>query len=141
VAVRVKIKLNFKKKSLITVAVANAGFESDEDELLIPLPVALKLGMEKAMRKAKRESYKAVGRYIEMIKVPTKTKINVITNDKVSSPIKCTTIISETEDEVIINDKSIGDLEIVIENAGEGLWRFRHDPIERLRESEEPVRW
>ena len=40
--------------------------------------------------------------------------------------------------QALINDMLIEALGIVIEAAGSGLWRFRWDPPDRLRQSERP---
>jgi hypothetical protein len=48
-------------------------------------------------------------------------------------------VISHTEVEVLISDKLADELMIVIERAGEGIWRFRDENI--LRKSEKPEIW
>lgn len=41
----------------------------------------------------------------------------------------------------MISDKLAGKLRIVIEDAGEGIWRFSDDPQDKRRTSEAPKHW
>lgn len=141
VVVRVRVKLFFDKEELATVAVANAGFETDVAEILLPFPLTIKLGLSEELGRARKESYRAVGRYVEMLKLSNPGKVCVVTEDKSSPMVECFPIVSETEDEVTMSDKLISSLKIVIEDAGKGIWRFRDDDPNLKRESEEQERW
>ncbi|MCX8204649.1 MAG: hypothetical protein N3H31_03270 [Candidatus Nezhaarchaeota archaeon] len=44
-------------------------------------------------------------------------------------------VVSLLADEPLINDKLAEALEVAVEAFGRGLWRFRWEPKERLRES------
>jgi len=52
----------------------------------------------------------------------------VVAEDRVSEAVRCGVAISELEDEVLLSDKLISALGLVIEDAGEGLSRFRAEP-------------
>ena len=66
-------------------------------------------------------------------------EIQSITEDKISKPIKCALVISELEREVLLSDTAISKLEIVIEDAGKGLWRFKNEA--KIRTSVELQYW
>jgi hypothetical protein len=62
----------------------------------------------------------------------------VIAGEAVSREVSADVAISPVEDEVLIGDVLAGELELVIEDLGRGLWRFRGEPPEKLRETERP---
>jgi hypothetical protein len=141
-AVRVRISIKTKRGNEVeTVSVANAGFETEIPEILLPLPLALKLNLKEKLEVARREFYKAVGRYVEMLILPEELEVYVITQDKKSEVVNCSVIVSETEDEVVMSDNLISEVGLVIEDAGKGIWRFRTDPYDKKRESETPEKW
>ena len=55
--------------------------------------------------------------------------------------VMCDVLVSTIEREVLISDKLASALKIVLEDPGEGLWRLRTDPPDRLRRSEELQEW
>ena len=44
-------------------------------------------------------------------------------------------VISPLADEPLISDRLAGALEIAVEDFAEGLWRFRWEPLSKLRRS------
>ena len=138
-AVRVKIKEPESGKSVTTVAIANAGFETDSLEIVLPMYLATELGF--STRRARKEVYWTAGGFTTMYKIPKPMEVQVFTKDRKPDPVKCSASISRIEDEVILSDKLIGGLKIVLEDVGEGLWRFRDESVTKLRKSEKPERW
>lgn len=50
-------------------------------------------------------------------------------------------VISLIETEVLMSDKLAGELEIVVEDFGKGLWRLRKESIGTIHETEKPQTW
>jgi len=48
--------------------------------------------------------------------------------------VRVSVVIMEGEKEVLLSDKSISALQIVLEDIGKGIWRFKKE--EKLRKSE-----
>ena len=140
-AVRVKAKIKEPKsgKSLTTAAIANAGFETDSLEIVLPMRLATELGF--STKRARKEVYWTAGGFATIYKIPNPIEVQVVTKDRKSDPVKCYASISKIEDEVMLSDKLISELKIVLEDVGEGLWRFRDEGITKLRRSEKPKRW
>jgi len=140
--VRIRIKINsLKGKPPLEVSsLLNTGFGTEEPEVLVPMKVAEKLSFwpelpEGAMVKA----YETAGGIARMYRISKAIEIQAATGDKISKPVKCSLVISEIENEVLLSDQTIGKLEIVIEDAGKGLWRFRNEA--KIRNSVEPQYW
>lgn len=135
-AVRLKVELEVikSKRSIEVVAVANAGFESDEPEVLIPLRLARKLKIK--LKDIPKETYKSPVGLARMCRIDKCLKVRLMEKE-----VEAAVVISEIEDEVILNDRAISMLEIAIEDAGEGLWRFRNEPVTNLRKSQPLQKW
>ena len=131
-AVRVKLKIIVKNKVTEVVALANAGYETDENEMLIPDKLAkmLKLKREKKVR------YHTAGGDVDM-SVLGKATVNLITEDRKSKSVITKLVSSPYGEEVIINDKLVGNLGIVLLKVDKGLWKFLDDPPDKERPSEQ----
>ena len=143
--VRVKVRLRPLKgstgKAIESVAILKSGYESAEEEVISPVKVAERLGLWPRLPEGTEiEEYEAAGG----IKVRTYfikdcLEIQVVTEDKVSEPVKTAAVIMEGQDEILLSDASISAHRIVIEDAKQGLWRFRGEY--KLRKSEKPQYW
>ena len=143
--VRVKVRLRPLKgnagEAIESVAVLNSGYESVEEEVIIPVKVAERLGLWPRLPEGTEiEEYEVAGG----IKVRTYfikdcLEIQVVTEDKVSEPVKTAAVIMEGQDEILLSDASISAHRIVIEDAKQGLWKFRGEY--KLRKSEKPQYW
>jgi len=71
--------------------------------------------------------------------VPEALEVSVVTEEGERSRVKVDVVIAEFADEALLNNKIISALKIVLEDPGEGLWRFRGE--EKLRRTERPQRW
>ena len=125
--VRVRLELRSKKgKTVRTSALLNAGYEVEEPEVTIPERIAEGLGLFPELPKgSKIVDYLTVGRRsLRGYLIPKALEVRVLTRDRVAGPVIPNVAIIPEEDEVILSDKLMDALEIVIERAGEGLWRF-----------------
>ena len=139
-AVRLKVKVALGKKAVDTVAIANAGYESDKPEILIPTELARKLEVWPEMPAGtKFEEFLTAGGpcVMHVLEKPAKVSSTLRKEKKIDS----TVVISTIKDEVLLSDKLIGALEIDIINAGTGEWRFRTETVQIIRASEKPMNW
>uniref|UniRef100_A0A7J3MY68 Uncharacterized protein n=1 Tax=Ignisphaera aggregans TaxID=334771 RepID=A0A7J3MY68_9CREN len=65
----------------------------------------------------------------------------VVAEDTISSEVDIDIVISPLADEVLLSDKTISEFQLVLEDVGKGLWRFRWEPTTKLRKSEPPKYW
>jgi len=143
--VRVKVRLRPLKgtvgETVEGVAVLNAGYESEGEEIVIPVKVAERLGLwPKLPEGTEVEACEVAGG----IKVRTYfirdcLEVQVIAEDKSSKPIRTAAVIMEGQKEMLLSDASISSHQIIIEDAKRGIWRFRGE--EKLRKSEKPQYW
>ncbi|RLE62678.1 MAG: hypothetical protein DRN53_03530 [Thermoprotei archaeon] len=143
--VRVKVRLRALKGSIgevvESVAVLNSGYESVEEEVIIPVRVAERLGLWPRLPEGTEvEEYEVAGGIrVRTYFIRDCLEVQVITEDSISKPVKTVAVIMEGQDEILLSDASISAHRIVIEDAKEGLWRFRGE--EKLRKSEKPQYW
>jgi len=135
-AVRLKVKLRSEGGEIYAVALANAGYEVEEPEVTLPEETAKTLGLLPELPKgAKIVEYATVGGgKIKVYWIPKAVEVSVVTEDRTVGPVLSNVAIVAGESEVILSDKLIDALEIVIEKAGEGIWRFRGE--QKLRKTE-----
>jgi len=141
--VRVRVKLRVGDKEVITNALANSGFESEEPEVVLPLRVAEKLNLYPRLPNGTIvEEYVGVGGFkVQSFRISGILEVYAISNDKVKGPIRATAIIISGEDEVILSDRAIDGLGIILIRPGEGLWRFDDDPPSTIRRSKPREVW
>lgn len=137
-AVRIKLKIKSKRGEVVTKALVNSGYESEEPEILVPVSIAKNLGLyPKLLAESSIESYRvAGGREEKFIFTRKAVEVKVITEDRTSPEVSCNLLISEMEDEVLISDKLSSKLRIVLLDIGEGLWCFRDELGKKTRKSE-----
>ena len=131
---RVKLINVRNGKEIETVAIVNTGYESLESEITLPKKAAEVLGLYPLPADTQLVSYQTMGGEIRMVRIPKIIKVKL---ENVEALAFAT--ISEVEREVVINDMLSGELGIIIENAGKGLWRIRGEA--RVRKSENPEYW
>jgi hypothetical protein len=138
-AVRVRIEIVFLGKKMQTVAIANAGYEAGDPELLIPYSLAIKR-WKQGLRKAITTEYKTAGGPARF-KILGRAKVKVKCIDRSTQEIVSNLLVSDTEDEALLNDKLIEKLGIILLKPGKGTWRFNDDPADKERASEPSQRW
>lgn len=132
--VRVRIRNEINQRSLESVAVANAGYETVGPELTLPLKAAETLGIWPALPEGSRaEEYRTAGGIIKLLRTPPCVWVELA-----ERKAKCRAVISEIENEVILSDRLCDELAIVLEKPGEGIWRVAGG---ETRKSEEPQYW
>ncbi|MCK4474282.1 hypothetical protein KAU30_00460 [Candidatus Bathyarchaeota archaeon] len=65
----------------------------------------------------------------------------VLTEDRESRGVLSDIVICHTEVEILIGDKLAGKMNLVIEDPGEGIWRFKGDSLDKKRRSETSKHW
>lgn len=142
-AVRVRLSiraLKGEKRSIETSALVNSGYEVEKPELLIPEGLASNLDLwpPQTITIEYASTPIGLGRLYSLGEV---LEVRVTTEDKTSPTIRACAMVSEHEKEVLLSDRVTGLLGIAVEDFGEGLWRFRDEPLTRVRISEKPQYW
>ncbi len=116
------------------VALVNSGYEADTPQLMIPIDLAKDLGL---WPPSGREAvFETAGGPIKVWIVRRGVKVRVLAGDASSKEVDADAVISPLADEALISDVLAGELEIAVEDFAKGLWRFRWEPKDSLRESE-----
>lgn len=136
--VRVKLRITSEHRSLLTSGYVNSGYEVDQPELLVPLPLAEELGLWGRASEEYARTPIGIGRLYVLCR---RAKVQVITGDRETPPVQVCVVVSEFEREVLISDYLAGELGIAVEDFRRGIWRFRDEPLTKLRESEKPQYW
>jgi hypothetical protein len=66
--------------------------------------------------------------------------VRALGGDVESKDVVVDVVVSPLADEPLIGDRLAGALEIAVEDFAEGLWRFRWEPLGKLRRSSPPSR-
>jgi len=139
--VRVKIRVKLNREEVETAALVNTGFETEQPEILLPVKLAERLGLYPPARNSTLEEYDVVGGITLVIKSSRLIDVQVLVEDRNTSFVKATPIISSEEGEVLISDKLASALKLSIEDPGGGLWRFNDEPLSIKRPSVLPEYW
>lgn len=135
-AVRVKVEIEFENKKMEAVALANAGYETDTEEILLPGSLFKKYWKKK---KGEKVRYLTVDKKIATFKDMGKCKVKVITKDRVLEEVNAELLVSSSSEEAILSDALIESLKMVLLKVKGGKWCFKDENIER--ESEPIQRW
>ena len=137
-AVRIQVRLVSSKGSeAIFAAIANAGFESDEPEIILPERLAEHLNFYPRLPEGTEvEEYRSLGGRFRAYRIPGLAEVSALTGDKISGPVRVTVTIVPGENEALLSDRLIDALEIELIKPGEGLWKFRGEV--EVRKSEPP---
>ncbi|RJX15364.1 hypothetical protein CW703_06430 [Candidatus Bathyarchaeota archaeon] len=137
--VRVKILVETDKgKNIESSAILNSGYESDVCEIALPRKVAKKIGI--LLKKGVMENYGTAGPSIRVKRIPNAVRVYLVTEDRKVGPVTADAIILGS-DEILLNDKLIDEFGVVLEKVGEGLWRFKDDPVSTIRKSVKAQKW
>ena len=142
-AVRVRVLLRSRGGEVITSALANSGFESEEPEVVLPPRIAERLGLYPELPSGTVvEEYMGVGGLrTRVFRIPSILEVCVVCEDKVKGPIRASAVITPGEDEVILSDRALDALGIVLIKPGEGLWRFADEEPSVVRRSAPRESW
>ncbi|RLF19643.1 MAG: hypothetical protein DRN15_02195 [Thermoprotei archaeon] len=136
--VRVKVQVKRGDSIIETSAVANSGYETEAPEIHLPQALARRLGFE--ISEARGARYRVVGGFTSTY-VLGEILVRLITEDRQTDWVKAKAVSVPDEYEVLLSDKLLDALNIEIVRAGEGLWRFHGEPIDRIRKSTKPQLW
>jgi hypothetical protein len=145
VVVRVRVRLKALKgkkgETVETVALINAGFESEEPEIIIPVKLAEKLGLwPRPPEGTEIAAYEvAGGGKVRTYRIGDCLESQVIAEGVTSDPVKTAAAVMEGEREVVLSDKAISAHRIVLEEVGAGIWKFRGEA--ETKRSENPEFW
>jgi hypothetical protein len=139
--VRVRVRLTSSEGEVVTVALANSGYEAEEPEVVVPTRVAERLGLYPRLpANSEVREYRGVGGgVVNTFLVRGLVGVSVLAGDKEVGPVAVTVVITPGEDEVILSDKLMDALGIVLLRPGEGLWRLADEEL--VRKSERPEKW
>ena len=140
-AVRVRVRIRSSERESETSALVNTGFETEQPEILLPAGLAEMLGLYPPKSGSLLEEYSVVGGTTTVIKSSEKIHVQLLIEDRETSPVEVIPLISDREDEALISDSLASLLKIVIEDAKEGLWRLRDETPEEVRSSSKPHYW
>ena len=133
-AVRLKLKVDVKGKIMEKVALLNSGYEAPSPQLLIPVDFAKELGLWPP-EGALDVEFDTAGGLLKAWLYSKAGKASVVANDEGSREVEIDIVISPIADEPLISDALAEELEIAVESFGKGLWRFRWEPIDRVKQS------
>ncbi|MEM1570270.1 MAG: hypothetical protein QXL27_06270 [Candidatus Bathyarchaeia archaeon] len=134
-AVRLKLKITIDCRSVEAVSLLNSGYEAPTPQLLIPIDLAVKLGLWPPQA-ASEVVLETAGGPLRAWFYPRSARVSVLTEDVKSKEALADIVVSPLPTEPLINDKLADELEIAVESFGRGLWRFNWEPKEKLRKSE-----
>lgn len=140
-AVRVRVRIRSSERESETSALVNTGFETEQPEILLPAGLAEMLGLYPPKSGSLLEEYSVVGGTTTVIKSSEKIHVQLLIEERETSPVEVIPLISDREDEALISDSLASLLKIVIEDAKEGLWRLRDETPEEVRSSSKPHYW
>jgi len=136
VAVRVRLRVERGGRYVEAVALINSGYEADSPQLMIPIALARELGLWPPPPTAREEVFDTAGGPLRVWVVRNAARAQVLTKDASSKRVMVDLVISPLADEALISDVLASELELVLEDIGRGLWRFKWDPVGKLRMSE-----
>ncbi|MCS7112446.1 MAG: hypothetical protein NZ955_00580 [Candidatus Bathyarchaeota archaeon] len=139
--VRVKVKISRNCRVLESTALANAGYEAETPQILIPTRVAQLLDLWPPREGMEETEFETAGGPLMVWIASRSCKVRVFADDVESSEVEADAVVSTLADEILLSDKMISELEIALEDVGRGLWRFRWEPKEKTRRSEPPRYW
>lgn len=138
-ATRVPVEIHYKEKTVSTVALVNTGFETKEPQVLLPEVMVRDIWPD-AFKKKKTDSFMTPAGPGILTNIGS-GKIRISCEDIKTEMIQVTFLVSEYENEVILNDISSGELGIQILDIGKGQWRLKFDSDKKLRNSLSGFTW
>jgi len=121
-------------RGIEVVALLNSGYEAPTPQLLIPVDIARSLGLWPPER-ASEVILDTAGGPLRAWYYPRAAEVEVVVEDARSPRVLVDLIVSPIADEPLISDMLAEELGIAVESFGRGLWRFRWESRNKLRES------
>jgi len=137
--VRVRVRLRLGGRAVVTSALVNSGFESEEPEVVLPLSLAQALGLEPSNEIS---SYSvAGGGTASAFRARKPVMVKLVLGDVEAEEVSAVASIMPGESEVIISDRLAHELGIVIIDPYTGEWCLRRELGSRVRSSARPEYW
>jgi len=140
VAVRIPIRITRGERVVEVSALLNSGYEASTPQLLIPIWLARKLELWPPPVDSREEVFDTARGPLKVWVVGGATVVRALGGDAESKDVVVDIVVSPLADEPLISDRLAGALEIAVEDFAEGLWRFRWEPLGKLRRSSPPSR-
>jgi hypothetical protein len=135
-AVRVRLRVERGDRVLEVVGLVNSGYEADTPQLMIPVGLARILGLWPPPMDAREVVFETAGGPVRVWVVESAAIVKAVASDIESRGVNVDLVLSTHIDEPLISDILAGKLEIAVEDFAEGLWRFKWEPMGKLRRSE-----
>ena len=135
-AIRIRIRIRVGEKIIEDIALLNSGYESDTPQILIPINIGEKLGLWPPPKDTREYIFETAGGPLRVWLIRNAGYVSIIVKDIEPKEILTDIVISPLADEILIGDVLAGELEIAVEDFARGLWRFRWEPVDKLRQSE-----
>lgn len=140
--VRVRLRISIAGRTVEAVALANAGFEADSPQLLVPYAFLVRSGISpEDLGRPSVVEYDTAGGPVAMYVYRGACRVAVVEQDRVSREVEADLVVSPFEREVLMNDSLIEELGMVLLSPRSGLWRFVDDPPDCTRRSYRPQLW
>lgn len=124
------------------IAVVNTGYETETPELIVPIPLAQRLGYwPPPVERAEWTTYRSVSGDFQLCRLPRAISSRIPAEDRETPQHQCDIATGTAERRVLISDRLASLLKVDLVDPGEGKWRFRDDPPDRLRDSEPRQLW
>jgi hypothetical protein len=139
VRVRLLIRSLDTNVEVLTAALVNSGYEVEEPEILLPRRLAEFMGISLKPPRARVMVYETPFGFYHLIFSPKAVNVHLV--DVCKSVEEVNVAVSEGEREVLISDALAEALGIQLINIARGLWRYRDDPPDVIRESVRAEYW
>ena len=139
--VRVRVLLKVGDKVVETSALANAGFESDELDVVLPFKLARRLGLLEGKLRAEYVEVDTAGGPQACVYLRGVLELKLVLTDRETKAITCNVLINPRETEVLLSDAVLEELGIEILSPRSGVWRLRDDEPSLKRRSAKPEYW
>ena len=128
-----RIDSSYEKEVL---ALVNSGFIGKEPEILLPQSLAQELKLSEVSRPKTTTRTLATGVPATLQVHERAVKVKVVTEDRESNEVTVNVLVAPRATIPLLNDKLISKLQIVILDAGEGLWCFKDELGRKVRKTE-----
>ncbi|GAB6946154.1 hypothetical protein JCM16161A_02840 [Vulcanisaeta sp. JCM 16161] len=115
-----------ENNEVITCALANTGFEGLGPDILMPINVAQRLGLN-LLGGTEVYAIRTASGVAPIYRFRESVSVRVLVNDRDTPIVRLIPIASESVDYVILSDKALTELGIVIIDASNGIWYFRDE--------------
>ena len=139
-AVRVRLRIRKGGREVTTSALVSTGFEADEPQLIVPLPLAEELQLLSGGASIEDFST-AGGGLISGYRIEEPVEVELVLEDRKLPAIRAPITVLPRETEVIMSDRLASDLGIVVLDPWRGVWCLRDELGTKERPSTPVEEW